>query len=176
MEIAFSGKLTKQQILNALRLINKPSTWALILRMIATMILIGLLISAVIEIKESSSGAPVRWSSYTRLLFTAPILLYFILQPFVNPYLISNRIWKKPSTQLPFSGNVTTAGIDFFIKSESSISYRWEDYIKVISNSDQIILLTANGVLQVFIKPYFQNDADWERANQLINGRVKQVK
>ncbi len=173
MEIEFSGFLDKQLILKAIRLTGKSSTWQTILRLIVVLILIGLLISVFIPSSVGSSRETITWSRYSRLFFTVPILLYFILQPFINPYIIANKMWKSPVTRLPIIGKITTAGIDFLFEQKSTISYKWDDYVRIIVQPDQITLLTTKGILQIFPQSFFHDESDWQRASQLMRSRIK---
>ena len=173
MEIEFSGLLDKKLLLKAIKLTGKSSRWQTILRLIVAFILIGLLITVFIPSSDGSSRETITWSRYSRLFFTVPILLYFILQPFINPYIIANKMWKNPATQLPIIGKITTAGIDFLFDQNSSISYKWDDYARIIVQPDQITLLTSKGVLQIFPQSFFHDESDWQRASQLMRSRIK---
>ncbi len=174
MEIEFQGQYDKNTTFKAVKLANKPSRLNSIIRIGLTALIAFIFIAYYVAIanKESLSSFEIFRSG--RHLITIPILLYFLLQPYISSYQTAANIWKNPIMQKPLSGVISSQGVAY-ISSTGRRETDWAKFAKKHVTENLIVLLTADGVLSFFPRHFFKDDNDWRIVVQWANSKVAEA-
>jgi hypothetical protein len=171
MEIEFQGQYDKGTVFQAVKLANKSSKLNSVIRigLIAFIALIFIAYYVSIANKESLSSFEVLRSG--RHLITIPILLYFLLRPYIGSYQTAVKLWKNPTMQKPLSGIISSQGVAY-VSSTGRREIDWAKFAKKQITESLIVLLTADGVLSFFPRHFFKSDNEWRTVVQWINSKV----
>ena len=110
-----------------------------------------------------------------RLLLSLTILGYFAVSPFLAARQVASKLWSAPQIRLPIHGRVSSQGIAYTF-STSETETRWEEFAKVRRADDLLVLQTADGVLSILPRSFFQSEADWKTLQQWVELRVQEAK
>ncbi len=171
MEIEFQGQYDKSTTFKAVKLANKPSKLNSVIRVGLTVLITFIFIAYYVSIanKESLSSFEIFRSG--RHLIIIPILLYFLLQPYLSSYQAAANIWKNPIMQKPLSGAISGQGVAY-ISSTGRSETDWAKFAKKRVTENLIVLLTADGVLSFFPRHFFKDDNDWRIVLQWVSSKV----
>lgn len=166
MEISFRGQYDKKSFYQAVVLANQPprnrviTNWfMLVFVMVAGAVLAGRLI----ESRDIYGNA-----AYISLL---ALVAAFVARPFLQPRLAARTLWNNPSVQRQLEGTIDNRGI-IYVLPEGKNHIPWEIVNRMRKNSAMVTLITITGLLLVFPKGFFRNEADWSKFNALVEKKI----
>lgn len=174
MEIEFQGQYDKSTTFKAVKLANKPSKLTSIIRIGLTALIAFIFIAYYIAIANKESPSSFEIFRSGRHLISIPILLYFLLQPYISSYQTAANIWKNPIMQKPLSGVISSQGVAY-ISPTGRRETDWAKFAKKHITENLIVLLTADGVLSFFPRHFFKDDNDWRIVVQWVNSKVAEA-
>lgn len=172
MEIEFQGQYDKDTILRAVKLANKPSKGVFLLRIGLAVLILCIFVAYLISIASKDSLSSFEMFRSGRHLITIPVLLYFLLQPYISSRQTASSLWKNPVMQKPLQGVISAQGIAYVSSSTGRRETGWDKFAKKQMTDNLIVLLTADGVLYFFPRYFFKTDNDWRVVVQWVNSKV----
>jgi hypothetical protein len=173
MEIEFHGTYTRQDVFRAVLLANKPTTRKALVRIGISLLAIGLYVAFVVFAAEKTQAPLLDTGSLGRHLFTLILVGFFQFYPEILSLITAAKLWRDPVFRNPFSGTISSAGIQYTGK-KSLLD--WKRFKKRQISTDLIALLTKDGILSFFPRRFFRSDADWERVTQLVSFKELDLK
>lgn len=172
MQIHISGTYDRETFFRAVSLFSRPVLWAAALR-----ILLALLVLIVIAIGTYgtiASGQMVL-ADAARLFFrdgAMLVLVYALLNPFIDPYFVARKQWQQAATLSPLAGTINSQEI-ILNTTGGSRTIGWEQVKRKRLSEDLIILLTADSDLTILPRSFFTSDADWQSVREWAQREVK---
>ena len=166
MEISFRGQYDKELFYKAVILANQPPRNRVIMNwfMLVFVLAAGaVLVERVIESKDITGNAV-----YISLLM---IVAAFVVRPYLQPRLAARTLWNNPSVQQPLQGTIENRGIVYRLP-QGDNHIPWEIINRMRKNSVMVTLVTITGLMLVFPKRFFRNEADWNRFNALVEKKI----
>lgn len=171
MEIGFQGQYKKDTIFKAVKLGNKPSKRDSLVRIGLVVLLLVFLVSYFISMATQQTLLSFEVFRSGRHLITIPVLLYFLLQPYISSYLVATSLYKNPVMQTPISGVISSQGI-VYISSTGRREINWDKFAKKQLTENLIVLITADGTLSFFPRHFFKDENEWRMVLQWVNSKV----
>ena len=170
MNLKFNGKYDKKLFFAAMRLANEPGRSSRMLYILVAIVFGVVTVTTINEIIQTGDFA-------SQIIEVALILLMGLVlyQAYVPSYLGARRMWTAELKQRIMSGKISKQGITYnFPQGEKS--YAWSDFNRLRKTPHLITLITLSGMLLIFPRHFFKNDADWGRFVNLIDTSVVAVK
>lgn len=175
MQIQFSGTYDRETFYRAVRLYSRPPIWAAALRIIlALMVLVVIGIGTVDTI---ASGQMVL-ADVARLFFrngAMLVLVYALLMPFIDPYLVTRKLWAQSAYRSPVAGLMNSHEI-ILNTTGGSRTIGWEQVRRKRVSDDLIVLLTADSEFTILPRAFFTSEADWQSAREWAARSAKAAK
>ena len=127
---------------------------------------IVVLVSRLIETGDILGNAP-----YIVLVMIVGAL---VARSFLQPYLAARSMWANPSVRRNLVGVVTKKGILYRLEAGSNVIL-WERFNRVRKVRNLITLVTREGLLVIFPRAFFKNDADWHRFERLVGTKIVSI-
>ena len=172
MEIEFQGQYDKGTIFKAVKLANKPSKSNSLIRIGITVLIVIIFVAYFISVAMQENLSSFEIFRSGRHLITAPILLYFLLQPYISSYQLATSLWKNPTMQKPLIGAISNQGVAYISSSTGRREIDWSKFAKKQVTENLVVLLTADGVLSFFPRHFFKTDNDWRIVVQWVHSKV----
>ena len=166
MEISFRGQYDKDLFFKSVMLANRPPKnrrYVQIFMSVFIVIAIGVLISRLIE-----SGDIYGNASYIVIVM---IIGAFLGGSYLQPYFAARRMWANPSVRRKLAGVVTKKGIIYQLEAGNN-EILWERFNRVRKVKNLVTLITREGLLVIFPRTFFKNEADWQRFEHLVDTKV----
>lgn len=166
MEIKFQGKYDKATFFKSVRLANKPARkQGRFLAIISTfaLISIGLLLYRVFESGDLMGSAI--------LLVAAIVLGGGAAWPFFRAFTAARKMWANPGTRRHLKGRVTNQGVTYVLGADTN-EIRWVRFSRVRRTQDLVTLIRDDGLLVIFPRRFFRNNADWRKFVHLVELKV----
>jgi hypothetical protein len=173
MEIEFHGAYTRQEVFRAVLLANKPTTRKALVRIGISLLAIGLYTALVVIAAQKTQAPLLDIGSLGRHLSTLILVGFFQFYPEILSLITAAKLWRDPVFQKPFSGTISSVGIQYTGK---KTLLDWKRFKKRQISSDLIALLTRDGILSFFPRRFFSSDADWEQVIQLVSFKELDLK
>lgn len=170
MQIKFNGKYDKKLFFTAVRLANEPGRTSRMMYILVGMVFGVVTITTINDIIATGDFAG-------NLIEIALILLMGLVlyQAYIPSYLGARKMWNTTSVQRPLSGYITNKGITYQFEQGNKF-YAWSDFNRLRKTPNLITLITLGGMLLIFPRHFFKNDADWGRFVKLIDTSVISTK
>ncbi len=172
MEIEFHGQYDKKTVFEAVKLANKPSRRNAFIRIGLVVLIAAIFIAYYVSISGKQDISSFETFRSYRHLIGVPLVLYFLLQPYISAYQTANNLWKNPVMQKPLAGGISSQGIAYISASRGRREIDWGSFAKKQITGNLIVLLTADGVLSFFPRHFFKTDNDWQIVVQWVNSKV----
>lgn len=166
MEIPFNGRYDKELFFKSVTLANQPPKTRRFVRTFMFMFIVAALVVLISRLRES--GDFYGNATYIALI---TIIGAFLMRSYLQPYFAARRIWANPSVQRKLTGVINKKGITYHLK-EGANEIHWERFLRVRKARYLTTLTTREGLLVIFPKRFFRNDADWERFNHLVDSKI----
>jgi len=166
MEISFRGQYDKETFYKAVILANQPPRSRRIMNLFMLVFVLAagaVLVERVVESRDITGNA-----AYLALL---SIVAAFVTRPFLQPRLAARTLWNNPSVQQPLKGTIDNRGIIYMLP-QGQNHIPWEIVNRMRKNPTIVTLITITGLLLVFPKRFFKNEADWNRFNALVDKKI----
>lgn len=173
MEIEFQGRYEKQTFFKAVWMLISPSKLNLIIRIVLTILVMAIYIALFILIGNKEEISKLDWARLVRHFVTLPIILYFLLIPFIKPISIANKLWKDPLLQGLMTGELNANGVEITYNKRGYSQKDWAKYQRKIICNEFIVLLTNDGILSLIPKNFFKSDQEWNNAKKLVDWKVQ---
>lgn len=174
MEINFQGQLDKKSFYRAVALASRPTKRNRVMRVIFSIILVGLTVAMIADILVNGIRATEQFR-VVRILLSLVTVSYVLFAPYIHSWRTATRLWHDSLIRAPQSGAVTSSGITYK-SSRSQTEYKWKQYSKKQIELDMVVLLTVDGILTVLPREFFKCDVDWERVKQMVDFNVVEPK
>lgn len=171
MEIEFSGYYEKDTYFKAIRQIYKPSARGLAFR-VGIFIVFGTLYGMLFMESVKNGLSSAETARLLRYLITFSIVAYFLLQPYLTPYLKARELWSDPLIRRKIRGRVSPLGV---LIEPMQDWLKWNEFIKLYRIPDAIILLTASRLFVLLQRNFFKSDQEWAMVQNLVNTKVQEV-
>jgi len=172
MEIEFQGQYDKAAVFRAVSLANQPSKRGFLLRIGLAVLFIILYAAYFINVAGKDTLSSFDLFRSGRHLITLLFIAYFLFQPYIAAYFAASNIWKDPGMQRPQAGVISNQGVAYISSTGNRTEIAWERFAKKRMKENLIVLLTADGVISFFPRNFFKTDADWERAQKMVDFKV----
>jgi len=170
MEISFRGQYDKDLFYKAVVLANQPVRSR---RTMNYFVLVFVFAAGVVLVRQViESGDVLSNAGYLALLMIVSALT---LRPIIQPRLAARTLWSNPAVQKKLKGTITNQGLNYVLANGQN-RILWENINRVRQRPALVTLITITGLLLVFPKRFFKNDADWNRFNKLIEKKIVPVK
>jgi len=168
MEILFSGSISKQEYLKAIKLNYEKS-----LR--GTKILFGIiLIVFLMSMMFLAIARPALFSEELLYFFPAIVgLIVFFSFPFWLPLFFANS-YDRPENiyRYPVSGEIDEEEIQLVSNSARS-TLKWNFYTKCHFSKDLVLLFRGNNSLDIFSRSLFSTEEDWQSFIKLAKTKIE---
>lgn len=176
MDIEFEGHYERSQIFKGIALANQLSPKQNFLRIGFSIAVFVIFILIFIAAAAKSSYTPFDLLKSARHLIALPLLLYFLLRPYISSYFGAQRLWNNLAMEHPNNGTISNRGITYDSKIRGSEEISWEQFSKLRITDDLIVLLTDGGTLVLFPKTFFKTETDWTAVAKLAEFKVVEAK
>lgn len=169
MEISFRGQYDKDLFYKAVILANQPVRSRRIMNLFMSFFV--LVAGVVLVMRLIEGGDILNHATYIALLM---IVAAFVLRPILQPRLAARTLWANPAVQQKLNGTITNQGITYMLANGQN-RIPWENINRVRRMPDLVTFVTITGLLVVFPKRFFKNQADWNRLNRLLEKKVVRI-
>jgi hypothetical protein len=170
----FNGEYDKAMFRKALALVERTSAPIRIMRLMSLVFAIGILIVGAPRWFASGFNAP-DMARIARDLITAALLGYFFISPMISRWQSVSKVFKKDERR-KMAGYADKDGITIQTPPGKEGFFAWEKFIRKGSRDQLTALMLYDGALAVFQRDFFKNESDWNRFNQLVNQKVKELR
>ena len=102
------------------------------------------------------------------------IIAAFLVRSYLQPYLAARTMWANPSVRQKLAGVVTKSGIEHRLAAGDN-EILWERFHRVRKVGNLVTLVTREGLLVVFPRAFFKNEADWQKFVHLVDTKIVSV-
>ena len=158
MEIAFRGQYDKNLFYKSVMLANqapKNRRFVQTIMLVFVVAAIVILVARLIETRDVLGNA-----TYITLVM---IIGAFLARSYLQPYLAARKMWKNPAIRRQLTGVITKSGIRYQLE-EGGNEILWDRFTRVRKVRNLITLVTREGLLVIFPRPFFNNEADWQKS------------
>lgn len=166
MKIPFEARYDRQTFYWAVRLANAPRRGGRIVFWLAVGAFLALLWVTFSVWSQTRSLAGI--AMYLLLLL---ILLAFILQGLLPPWLAARKMWQNPRVRRPLKGWADKRGLVYDLPEGQQV-FPWTRFIRLRRNGRLLTLVTREGLMLLFTPAYFRRPADWQRFLALIQSHI----
>lgn len=166
MQINFQGQYDKDLFFKAVALANRqPQNRRRLLSMLLVIAVGGL---GVIVYRMITSG-----DLYGNVLYLAAAIFLggLVGQILLRPYFVARKLWENPGTQRPLKGYASHQGVTYQLP-EGDNFIAWTRCNRMQKIDNLITLVRNDGLLLVFPQDFFRGERDWQKFNQLIDGKI----
>ena len=168
MDISFRGQYEKDLFYKAVVLANQPARNRKILNWFMLFFMLAAGVVLVQRAVENELVFDVYTNVAISILFGVAVFQLFV---FLQPRFAARTLWNNPSVQRPLRGTISSRGITYALEAGQN-HIPWENINRLRRNPSMVTLVTIKGLLLIFPKRFFKNDADWNRFNALIEKKV----
>lgn len=169
MEISFRGQYDRELFFRSVILANQPPKnrrFVQAFMFVFTVAAIAVLISRLIETGDILGNA-----TYIALVM---IVGAFLARSYLQPYLGARSMWANPSVRQKMAGVVTKNGITYQLEAGNN-EILWERFNRVRKVNNLVTLVTREGLLVIFPRVFFKNEADWRKFERLVDTKVVSI-
>jgi hypothetical protein len=170
MEIEFEGSYDLKTIRNKTALAEQPSQKFLIRQLLLALFPVSLLAVVVLNIYQSKQYFSRNSLFVVFLLF----IIYYILQPYIAPYLAVIQASMVPIKPPVHRGTVSSEGIKYLSDSDVEI-ISWKAIYKAKQTDDLIVLFADYSPSLAFPRKFFKDEADWQQFRRWVDFYVKKI-
>lgn len=170
--ISFYGVYTRKQFFRGVRLARRLNRRAFFWRGLSILIVL-IVVGAFIAIAVAGEEIPL--SRLIRTGFTALLLLYWAISPFIGAWLAASRQWRKARGKLSLQGAVTDQGIVSNAPAPEAVD-KWESFLKAYVRDDLVVLVGADGMATILPRAFFADDNAWAGFCQMVDFKVVRPK
>ena len=166
MEIAFRGQYDKNLFYKSVMLANqapKNRRFVQTIMLVFVVAAIVILVARLIETRDVLGNA-----TYITLVM---IIGAFLARSYLQPYLAARKMWKNPAIRRQLTGVITKSGIRYQLE-EGGNEILWDRFTRVRKVRNLITLVTREGLLVIFPRPFFNNEADWQKFGKLVDTKI----
>ena len=166
MEIAFRGQYDKNLFYKSVMLANqapKNRRFVQTIMLVFVVAAIVILVARLIETRDVLGNA-----TYITLVM---IIGAFLARSYLQPYLAARKMWKNPAVRRQLIGVITKSGIRYQLE-EGGNEILWDRFTRVRKVHNLITLVTREGLLVIFPRPFFNNEADWQKFGKLVDTKI----
>ncbi len=170
MKIRFQGQYDRASFFAAVRLANSP-------RSRSARLTFWLALGAFVGVGVATWRA---WQVTPQLqhialyLVLLGILLAFLLQNILPPWLAARRLWQNPNVRRPLQGWADEKGIVYLLP-EGERRLTWERFIRLRQRPAMLTLVTREGLMLLFTPLFFRTPTQWQKFLQLVRRKVISV-
>ena len=168
MEIEFEGSYDLKTIRKKTALAERPSQKFLIRQLLLALFLVSLLAVVIMNIYQSKEYFSKNSLFAVFLLF----VIYYILQPYVAPYLAVIQASMVPIKAPVRRGTVSPEGIKYLSDGDDEI-ISWNIIYKAKQTDDLIVLFADYSPSMAFPRKFFKNETDWQQFRKWVHFYVK---
>jgi hypothetical protein len=168
MKITFSGSISKQEYLKAIKFNYEKSLRGT--KILFGIILFSLLTSIIILAIVQPAFFPQKFLYF----FPAMLgLLAFFSFPFWLPLFFANS-YERPENiyRYPVSGEIDEEEI-LLVSNSARSTFQWNFYTKYYFYKDMVLLFHGNNSLDIFSRSLFSTEEDWQSFIQLVKTKIK---
>lgn len=165
-KVHFSGQYTRPLFFRGVRLANAPRRDGQITFWLALGAALGLLWVMLQAGRNGASASAL--GMYGVVLF---LLLLFLGQALLLPWLAARRLWRNPNVRRPLQGWADERGITYRLPQGETL-ITWERIVRQRQRPDLLALVTREGLMLLFAPDFFRKTAHWERFRQLVRAHV----
>lgn len=176
MEIEFQGLYTRDDIFKGVKLANQPTRRQATIRIGLSFLVITLFVILAIGTAVDQPESSFEIVRSIRHFIMLPVLLYFLLLPYISSYSAAVTLWKHPLMRHPQNGSVTSQGITLISTIRGQTETTWEKFAKKKMTDGLIVLVSDDGVLSLLPRHFFKTETDWSTARKLVDYKVREVK
>jgi hypothetical protein len=170
MQINFQGQYDRDLFFKAVRLANQPAKNRGRLMLFMLLIAAGAL--AVLLYRVFSTG-----DLEGNLIYIAAVVMMGGVAGFdwLRPYFAAHKLWRNPGVRRALEGQINSQAIVYLLP-EGKNAIPWEQFTRLRKSEALVTLVRRDGLLVIFPRRFFKNQADWRRFNQWVDGKFTQPK
>jgi len=169
MEISFRGQYDKNLFFKSVMLANQPPKNR---RFVQPFMLVFILVAIVVLISRLIETGDILDNAM--YIVVVMIVSAFLVRSYLQPYLGARSMWTNPSVRRKLAGVVTKQGITYQLEAGTN-EILWERFTRVRKANNLITLVTREGLLVIFPRTFFKNEADWQRFERLVDTKIVSV-
>ena len=166
MGISFRGQYDRDLFFRSVRLANQPPKSRRFVRTFMLVFIIAAIVVLVSRLIET--GDFLGNATYIVLVM---IVGAFLVRSYLQPYLGARSMWANPSVRRILVGVVTKNGISYQLEAGNN-EIPWERFNRVRKANNLITLVTREGLLVIFPRAFFKNEADWQKFERLVETKI----
>jgi hypothetical protein len=166
MEISFHGQYDRDLFFRSVMLANQPPKshrYVQAFMFVFIVAAIAILVSRLIETGDILGNA-----TYIVLVM---IIGAFLTRSFLQPYFAARKMWTNPAVRQKLTGVVAKDGIVYQLEAGNN-EILWERFNRIRKANNLITLVTREGLLVIFPRAFFKNDADWRTFERLVDTKI----
>ena len=169
MSIEFEGFYDKKSLRKKTALVEYPSTKFLFRRLALALVLVLILIPLAINVYQTKQF-------FTKFALWVPILLlviyYLIIQPYIEPYLVSFQASIKPKNVSFRKGEISSEGIIHLVP-ENLEPTPWSKIYRAKQTEDLVVLFVDYAPSMAFPRSFFKAETDWQQFRRWVDHYVR---
>jgi len=169
MEISFRGQYDKELFFKSVMLANRPPKNR---RFVQSFMLVFILVAIVVLISRLIETGDILDNAM--YIVVVMIVSAFLVRSYLQPYLGARSMWASPSVRRRLAGVVTKNGITYRLEAGNN-EIRWERFNRVRKAKNLVTLVTREGLLVIFPRTFFKNEADWQRFERLVDTKIVSI-
>ena len=174
MDISFDGAYDRAAFEKGLALLERRSfAMQIVMWLMALLLVVSLGLAISLWMQDPAGTNLLRTLSRPGLL--AFFLAYFYVWPRLARRARVDKLFKDRSTRR-MTGKADPEGIHIQPATGSSVTFKWEQFMRKGSGDSMLALLMVDGTIALFQESFFQSAAEWSRFLQLVEQRVIQPK
>ena len=166
MEITFRGQYDKNLFYKSVLLANQPPKNRRIVQSFMLAFIVVAIVVLVIRLVQTRDIL-----SHATYITVVLLIGAFLARSFLQPYLAAREMWGNPSVQRKLTGVITKNGIEYRLEAGNN-EIAWERFTRVRKAQNLVTLVTREGLLVIFPRTFFNNEADWQKFDKLVDTKV----
>ena len=169
MEITFRGQYNKNLFYKSVMLANQPPRNRRIVQSFMLVFIVVAIVVLVIRLIETRDIL-----GHATYITVVMLIGAFLARSYLQPYLAAREMWNNPSVQRKLAGVITKKGLEYRLEARKN-EILWERFTRVRKTKNLVTLVTREGLLVIFPRTFFNNEADWQKFGKLVDTKVVSI-
>ncbi len=166
--ISFGGEYTRKQWGQGIRIAMHPTGRALILRLLALLLALGVVIVLLISVLQGeAAGAP----RLIRTALSVTVLVLWAATPYWRAWRAAVAPWRAAKSPLSLRGTITNEGIRSNASAGGDVD-RWESFLAARTREDMVVLIGSDGLATILPRTFFAGEFDWQAFRHMVEFKI----
>lgn len=166
--ISFGGEYTREQWAKGIRIAMHPTGRALVLRLVALVLALGVAIVLLISVLQGEAPGTPR---LIRTAISVTVLVLWAVAPYWRAWRAAIAPWRAAKGPLSLKGTITNEGVSSNAAGGGGVD-KWESFLAARVREDMVVLIGSDGLATVLPRTFFASEFDWNAFRHMVEFKV----